>query len=89
LKKTVPEAEQVITYGMPGYKYKKKYLISFAAFKDHMSLFPGGQPLQDLEEELKEYRASKGTLRFTIEKPLSDDLIGRIAAMCRDRIDRK
>ena len=45
VKQTVPEAEEVISYGVPGFKYKGKYLITFAAFKDHLSLFPGSAPI--------------------------------------------
>jgi uncharacterized protein YdhG (YjbR/CyaY superfamily) len=83
----VPEAEQVITYGMPGFKYKKKYLIAFAAFKDHMSLFPGAAPLPELEAKLADYRTSKGTLQFTAEKPIPDDLVREVAYACKARID--
>lgn len=41
VKKLVPEAEEVISYGLPTLTYKKKYLIYWGAFKDHTSLFPG------------------------------------------------
>ncbi|TAK89241.1 DUF1801 domain-containing protein [Patescibacteria group bacterium] len=87
--KTAPEAEEVITYGMPGYKYKKKYLVSFAAFKDHMSLFPGAMPVEELADELQEHKTSKGTVQFTVEKPLSEDLITKLVGLSRDRIDGK
>lgn len=50
---TVPEATEVISYQMPGFKYRGKPLLSVGAFKKHMSLFPGTikftpeQPLPD------------------------------------------
>lgn len=83
----VPDAQEVITYGMPGFKYKGKYLISFAAFKNHMSLFPGGDAIGDTEAKLKPFRTSKGTLQFTIDKPISDDLLAEIVGFCVARIE--
>lgn len=41
VKQVVPEAEEVLSYGMPTFRLEKKYLIHFAAFKKHMSIFPG------------------------------------------------
>jgi uncharacterized protein YdhG (YjbR/CyaY superfamily) len=85
----VPESEEVITYGMPGYKYKGKYLISFGAFKNHMSIFPGANATTDLEKELAPYRQSKGTIQFTNEHPLPDDVIQKLVVQCKQRIDNK
>lgn len=85
----VPEATEVITYGMPGYKYKGKYLISFGAFKNHMSIFPGANATAELEKELSQYRQSKGTIQFTNEMPLPEDVIRKLVLHCKDRIDNK
>lgn len=89
VKHAVPDAEEVITYGMPGYKYKGKYLISFGAFKNHMSIFPGANAAAELEKELATYRQSKGTIQFTNENPLSDDIVKKLALLCKNRIDSK
>src|SRR5882672_11738724 len=75
VKQLAPEAEEVITYGMPGFKYKGKYLISFSAFKDHLSLFPGAGPIEELKDPLQAYTLSKGTIQFTLDHPLSDELL--------------
>lgn len=84
----VPEAEEVITYGMPGFKYKKRYLVSFAAFKNHLSLFPGELPTEGrLANELEPFRSSKGTLQFTAENPIPDELIKKLIAASCKRID--
>lgn len=82
-----PDAEEVKTYGMPGFKYKGKYLLSFAAFKDHLSLFPGAEAPAQLEEKLTAYRRSKGTIQFTLEQPLPDDLLREIILLCKTRND--
>ncbi len=80
-----PGAEEVKTYGMPGFKYKGKYLLSFAAFKDHMSLFPGAEPNAQLEDKLKEYKRSKGTIQFTLDNTLPDELLTEIIQLCKTR----
>lgn len=73
VKGAVPEFEETISWGMPTFKYKKKFLIHFAAFKDHMSLFPGA--LGAIEEKLKDYKTSKGTIQFTAEHPVPEAII--------------
>ena len=53
--------------------------MSYAAFKDHCSLFPAsGAVLEALGEELKPYFTGKGTIRFTADKPLPAALVKRI-----------
>ncbi len=81
IKTAVPDAEEAISYGMPGYRYKKKYLVTFNAFKDHMSLFPGANPPAVLKDKLAAFQTSKGTIQFTVEKPLPDDLIRELMAV--------
>lgn len=75
VKQTVPNATEVISYGMPVFKFNDKYLIGIAAFKDHMSVFPGSMPVDQLKEKLSAYKLSKGTIQFTLEHPLSDALL--------------
>jgi uncharacterized protein YdhG (YjbR/CyaY superfamily) len=63
-----PEATEVISYGIPTFKYKGM-LASFAAFSDHCSLFPGAGPTTEFKNELKNFQTSKGTIRFAPDKP--------------------
>jgi uncharacterized protein YdhG (YjbR/CyaY superfamily) len=63
-----PEATEVISYGIPTFKYKGM-LASFAAFWDHCSLFPGAGPTTEFKNELKNFQTSKGTIRFAPDKP--------------------
>jgi uncharacterized protein YdhG (YjbR/CyaY superfamily) len=58
-----PETTEGIGYGMPTFKYNG-VLVSFAAFKDHCSLFVGAQPIVEFRNELKNFKTSKGTIRF-------------------------
>ena len=69
---------EVISYGMPTFKYKQG-LVAFAAFRDHCSFFPLGSSVLDaFKEELKEFRVSKGTLHFPLDKPLPGSLVKKI-----------
>ncbi len=67
IKTTAPEADEVISYHMPYYKYHG-HLVGFAAYKDHVSLF-GAFPKQ-LEPELKPYKTGRGSIQFPLDKPL-------------------
>jgi uncharacterized protein YdhG (YjbR/CyaY superfamily) len=78
IRETAPEAEEVISYGIPAYKYHGM-LVYFAAYKKHCSLFAGNGALtEQMQEQLKAYKTSKGTIQFTVEKPLPDDLVREI-----------
>ncbi len=77
IKSTAPKAEEVISYGMPGYKYHGM-LVYFAAFKNHLSFFPGSSMLERFGKEVERYKTSKGTLQFTVEQPIPTSLIKKI-----------
>jgi len=87
VKELVPDATEVMTYGMPGFKYKGKYLVSFSGFKDHMSIFPGAEPIEALKDELKGFKSSKGTFQFTPEKQIPDKYLREMILLCKARID--
>jgi uncharacterized protein YdhG (YjbR/CyaY superfamily) len=79
IRSIVPaETTEVISYGMPSFHYKGG-LIGYAAFKNHCSLFPMNAALIDsMKDELKEYRTSKGTLQFAVDKPLPAALLRKM-----------
>ena len=72
----VPDAEQGTSYGMAALKYKQKPLLGFAAAKRHLSVFPfSPRVVDEVRDRLAGYELSKGTIRFTVDKPLPDDVI--------------
>ena len=79
IRSVVPkETTEVISYGIPMFKFNGM-LVGYAAFKKHCSLFPTGSGVLDqFEKELQGYRTSKGTIQFPPEKPLSDALVKKI-----------
>ena len=89
VKQVVPDAEETIGYGIPTLKYKGKNLIHFAAFKDHMSLFPTSKPIESMKKELEKFKVSKGTLQFTEENPIPESIIVRLVEIRLAEIQKK
>jgi uncharacterized protein YdhG (YjbR/CyaY superfamily) len=79
IRSTVPaEATEAIGYGMPTFRYKGA-LVAYAAFKNHCSLFPMNASLVEaFKDELKEYKTLKGTIQFTVDKPLPAALVKKL-----------
>ncbi len=75
VKQIVPEAEEAISYGMPAFKYHQQYLIWFAAFKNHLSIFPTSGPIVAMGKKLAKFRTAKGTLQFTADNPISESTL--------------
>src|SRR5580658_3612506 len=70
----VPDAQQCISYAVPGFKVAGKTIAGFAAFKNHLSYLPhSGSVFAELTEELTGYERSSGALRFPVDQPLSPD----------------
>ncbi len=79
IKAAAPEATETISYQMPAFKDHGRFLVSYAAFKDHCSLFPASEAvIEALGEELKPYFTGKGTIRFLPDKPLPAALVKKI-----------
>ena len=77
IRKACPKAEEVISYGMPAYKYHGM-LAWFTAHENHCGLYVRPGSIKALEKELEPYRSSKSTIRFTVERPLPDKLVTKI-----------
>ena len=74
--RTVTDAEEATSYGMPAFKYKKRPLLGFKASKKHLSVFPFSPDAVDAAREaLAGFDFSKGTVRFTPEKPIPDSAL--------------
>jgi uncharacterized protein YdhG (YjbR/CyaY superfamily) len=79
IKAAAPELTETISYGMPTFKDKGRFLVSFAAFKNHCSLFPASKAVMEAHgEELKPYFAEKATLHFTADHPIPAALVKKI-----------
>ena len=82
IRAAAPKAEECISYQVPTFR-QNGVLVSFAAFKDHCSFFPGAAPIESHMDELKNFQLSKGTIRFQPDKPIPAALI---RTMVKERI---
>jgi len=89
VKTTVKEAEEIVSYGMPGFNYKGKYLIGFYVFNNHLSLFPTAKPINALKSKLNNYKLSKGTIQFTLDNTVPESLIRKLILYRVEEIDRE
>jgi uncharacterized protein YdhG (YjbR/CyaY superfamily) len=62
---------------MPAFKLNG-YLVNYAAFKDHLSLFPGSSGVRKFKKYLRKYKWLKGTVQFSLTKPLQLGLVRKI-----------
>jgi uncharacterized protein YdhG (YjbR/CyaY superfamily) len=82
IKAAAPEAAETISYLMPAFKLDGRFLVSYAAFKRHYSLFPASDAvIEALGDELTPYLVGSGTIRFPANKPIPASLVTRIVAI--------
>ena len=71
-----PEATDTISYGMPAFKLGDRFLLSYAAWKRHCSIYAiHDELLAKYEADLRENARTKGGLHFTTAHPLPDGLV--------------
>ena len=80
IRAAAPEATELISYNMPAFKsHGGQFLVSYAAFKHHYSLFPASEAvIEAAGEELTPYLSGKGTIRFPADDPIPVALVERI-----------
>ena len=77
IKKVAPQAGEKISYGMPTFTLNGN-LIHFAAYKNHIGLYPAPVALEPFAADLSGYKTSKGAVQFPINKPMPLQLIEKI-----------
>jgi len=80
IRAAAPAAVETIAYQMPAFRsHGGQFLVSYASFKRHYSLFPAsGAVVEALGDELAPYLAGKGTIRFPADRPIPIELLARI-----------
>lgn len=77
IKKTAPDAEEIISYKMPAYKLNGM-LVYFAGFKNHVGFYATPTGHEEFKKELSIYKTGKGSVQFPLDKPLPISLITKI-----------
>jgi uncharacterized protein YdhG (YjbR/CyaY superfamily) len=87
VKQLVPDAEETLSYGMPTLKYKNRALIYFTASKKHLSFYPSSWAIDELKDQLADYKTTEHAIQFTLDKPLPDQLIEDLVRVHLREID--
>lgn len=78
IKAAVPDAEETISYNIPTFTLGGKYLIYFAGWKNHLSIYPIPSGTEAFAREVSKYADGKGTIKFPLDKPLPLKLIRQV-----------
>jgi uncharacterized protein YdhG (YjbR/CyaY superfamily) len=78
IKDTAPEADEMMAYGVPGYKTNKKPLVYYAAFKNHNGFYATPSGHSQFEKELSKYKQGKGSVQFPLKQTIPYKLIESI-----------
>lgn len=82
IRKTIqelsPTSSETISYGMPTFKLYGRNLIHFAAFKNHIGIYPTPSAVTYFEPFLSQYAHAKGSIQFPLDKPFPYDLLEKI-----------
>jgi uncharacterized protein YdhG (YjbR/CyaY superfamily) len=81
LARALPEAEEIVAYNMPGFRIGDSVIASYAAFSKHCGLYCLPGAISGYAEEIASagLKATKTGITFTPRKPISDDLVERLA----------
>lgn len=81
IHRTIPEAQERISWSMPTF-WDGRNVIQFAASKKHLGLYPGPEAVEHFQNRLTDYETSKGTIRLPYREPFPLDLVADIAKWC-------
>jgi uncharacterized protein YdhG (YjbR/CyaY superfamily) len=75
----VPEAEEVISYGMPAFKVEERIVAGIMANKNHVGYYPfSGSILHLFTDELAKYKTTKSAIHVPVDKPLAKGLLKKL-----------
>lgn len=78
VKETIPQANEVVSYGILGYKIDdKRARVFISGWKDHLAVYPVPKD-ESLQDEIKKYQKGKGTLWFSLNEPLPKAFITKV-----------
>ena len=89
IKTAAPGAQEKISYGIPTFTLNGKYLIYFAGWKNHISMYPIPAGSEEFNRKIEPYAAGKGTLKFPLDQPIPYKLITQMVKLqIADNLDK-
>lgn len=88
VKASLPDATEVINYNIPAFKHKRVFFY-YAAFRDHIGVYPPVTGNESLQKALIPYRNARGNLRFPLSGLIPYKLIGRVAVALAEEHAKK
>lgn len=86
--KAAPEIVEKISYKMPAFHWKEN-LIYFAAYKNHLGIYPTSKPIEHFKEELKNYKCSKGAIQIPLNQEIPVELVKKIVLYRIEQVKNK
>ena len=87
-RRAVPDARETISYQMPAFRIDRTFFY-FAAFKNHIGIYPPVQGSATLNQALARYRGPKDNLKFPLDEPMPYDLIEKLITALATQYARK
>lgn len=88
IKSIIPEASEVISYGIPTFKYYNN-LVHFAGYEHHIGFYPGAEAMKHFAKDFSRYKSGKGSVQFPLNQEIPFDLIKRIVIYSVEKNNEK
>ena len=90
IRKIAADAVEAISYQMPAFKLNGRYLVYFAAWKNHIGFYPMPSGTKAFKKELSPYKGAKGSVQFPINQPVPLDLVRKIVMFrAKENLEKK
>ena len=78
IRAEAPDATETMSYAIPTFDVNRKHLVHFAGYERHVGFYPGASGIAAFADELASYKSAKGSVQFSLGRPLPEDLIRRM-----------
>ena len=90
IRSIIPDAQEVMSYGMPGFRIDGEVVAGYAAFRHHLSYFPhSGSVLAECSDDVASYKQTKSSLHFSAATPLPKALVRKLIRARRAQQPRR
>lgn len=92
IQEVIPDATESIGYAIPAFKLNSRYVVYFAGWKQHVSIYPIPSGDKTFQKQISPYVAGRGTVKFPLDKPIPYELVKKIVKFLvkeqRERIEK-